>query len=389
VSLYTLLNPFSQEKFFQDIWEAQVLHIKRNDPSYFGFLLDNLLPEEIIWQTCHTWGEVSLARAQTDYEKTLYASQSPSVPLIGRAFADDYTVVINNLDRKNVIVAQFCREIERVCFFNTNANLYLTRANTQGLDHHYDDQDVFILQIQGEKIWRIYETRAELPLDDVPYERLECDASTYQEYLLQAGDVLYIPRGFIHEARALCTTSMHLTLSVSVVRWATYLQRLIHTLARSDVELRKAVPLQVLKSGRVNALGQTGGAALARRIASETQLGAVISEIQDQVLSSKTRLPLSQTFSRYGCKLIGMGTCVGVADDQVHVLYETEQAFLLKFIGTSIELSRDLVEPIAFLCRQKTFMVHELPGNLADTEKIALVSRLLECGFLVRLDEIP
>ena len=386
MSLNFLLNPITTKTFFQDFWETQVLHINRNDSSYFRSLRDSISLEQIIWQTCHTWGEVSLARAHTDYEKVDINSQSPTVSLIEKAFAEDYTVVINNIDQKNIKIAKLCRSIEQDCLFNSSVNLYLTKSNSQGLEYHYDDQDVFILQLQGEKIWRIYEANANLPLDDAPYQPVDCSDSTYQEYLLQPGDVLYIPRGFIHEARAMNGTSLHLTLSVCVIRWSTFLQRLINTLAQNNIELRKALPLEFIKSGQVTALGESEAAVLACRIATDTQLEAVISEIQNQVLGNKTRLPLSQVFLGQPSKPVDLGTRVAMAEDQVHILSETHQSLILKFIGASIEVPRELAESIAFICQQKGFLVHELPGSLEEMQKVGLVSRLIECGFLVKLE---
>ena len=37
------------------------------------------------------------------------------------------------------------------------ANVYLTPPGTQGFAPHYDDVDVFLLQLEGKKEWRVYE----------------------------------------------------------------------------------------------------------------------------------------------------------------------------------------------------------------------------------------
>jgi lysine-specific demethylase/histidyl-hydroxylase NO66 len=387
MSLDILIHPHTEMTFLGEIWERTVLHVARNDPMYFAFLRDGLALEELIWQTCHDWGDVSLARAGTDYKLTSFAAQPPGLPVVRRAFADDYTVVINNLEQKNLRVARFCREVEKKWFFKSNVNLYITRPNTQGLDYHYDDQDVFILQLEGAKTWRIYDLKSELPLDDVAYEHIDCGSSAYTEYDLRPGDVLYLPRGFIHEARARDSISVHLTLSVSAIRWASLLQSLVHVLARDHLELRRAVPVELLRTGDL-AVAEETVRRLAAQLGSRTHLATAVSELQDRLLVGKPRLPMATALRFGGSSDIGMDTRIGVAADQVCILSKSGDAVVLKFIGASIELSGDLEEPVAFLCRRKTCVVRELPGKLSPEEKLTLVRRLIECELLT-IDPSP
>ena len=194
MSLDILIAPHSRESFFEEVWEKRALHIARNNPDYFAFLREDLNVEQVIWQTCRSWGDVSLARAHTNYEVAPYAALPPSVSTIRKAVADDYTVVINNLERKSLRVAEFCRNVEKNLYFNAIVNLYFTKANTQGLNYHYDTEDVFILQLEGKKEWRIYDVRADLPLTDEVYQQPDCDSSSFQTFQLCPGDV-WLNRG--------------------------------------------------------------------------------------------------------------------------------------------------------------------------------------------------
>src|SRR5215211_4311236 len=169
MSLASLIYPHLRDEFFNQFWERKVLHVDRNDPTYFSGLRETLEIDKIIWQNCRSWGDVSLARASTDYDSAPYAALQPNISTIKRAIADDYTIVINNLERKSFPIAKLCREFEKECYFNSIVNLYYTQANSQGLNSHYDTEDVFILQIEGSKLWRIYERKADLPLANAPY----------------------------------------------------------------------------------------------------------------------------------------------------------------------------------------------------------------------------
>jgi len=99
-------------------------------------------------------------------------------------------------------------------------NIYVTPADSQGFAPHYDDIDAFVLQLEGAKRWRVYE-----PFADDQYPRLSSRNYTQEEVsrqrvlfdgTLEAGDVLYMPRGTIHQAEcASGTHSIHATISTN------------------------------------------------------------------------------------------------------------------------------------------------------------------------------
>ena len=79
---------------------------------------------------------------------------------------------------------------------------YLTPPGCQGLAPHHDDVDVFIVQTQGEKRWKIYTPLVRLPREhseDLERGRL---GKAVLDVTLKKGDVLYLPRGWVHEVRA-------------------------------------------------------------------------------------------------------------------------------------------------------------------------------------------
>jgi hypothetical protein len=66
--------------------------------------------------------------------------------------------------------------------------------------------------------------------------------------VLRPGDALYLPRGYLHSARALGGVSGHLTIGVhSVTRWAAAESALdvVRVLAADDPELRRSLPLGI------------------------------------------------------------------------------------------------------------------------------------------------
>ena len=146
---------------------------------------------------------------------------------VKEAYGEGYTVALRGMQFRSNSIAAFTREV--ASFFgqpSVGANLYVTPPNSQGLSCHYDDHCVFVCQLFGVKKWTV----SSQPVVQLPrlYDSLKSPQDSTMErrqILLREGDVLYLPRGFAHEA---CTTtdvdssdkvyvsSIHLTLAIEV-----------------------------------------------------------------------------------------------------------------------------------------------------------------------------
>ncbi|XP_022094820.1 ribosomal oxygenase 2-like [Acanthaster planci] len=110
---------------------------------------------------------------------------------------------------------QICELLESYFHSLVGANVYITPGGSQGLAPHYDDVEVFILQLEGRKHWHLYSPPTELPRD---YSRdLSQDdiGQPTHDFVLETGDLLYFPRGTVHQADtpADCPYSTHVTIS--------------------------------------------------------------------------------------------------------------------------------------------------------------------------------
>ncbi len=125
----------------------------------------------------------------------------------------------------------------------------------QGFAPHYDDVEVFILQLEGRKRWRLYEPRnkqEELPRFSSPNFSPSEIGSPCQDVVLEAGDLLYFPRGTIHQGHCFEDVhSMHITISCHQTN--TYGDLLHHLLPRAlatameeDVDFRRGLPVDYL-----------------------------------------------------------------------------------------------------------------------------------------------
>jgi ribosomal protein L16 Arg81 hydroxylase len=163
-------------------------------------------------------------------------------------FADGATLVLQGLHRTWPPVAAFSRRLAAELGHPAQVNAYITPASSRGFDPHYDVHDVFVLQIAGEKHWRIHEPVQVDPLRDQPWsDHREAVAARAQERptideTFRPGDALYLPRGWIHSAEALGGVSVHLTIGVAAYTRQDVVREAVAR-AADIAELRASLPL--------------------------------------------------------------------------------------------------------------------------------------------------
>ncbi|MGK4066009.1 cupin domain-containing protein [Rothia sp. HC945] len=171
-----------------------------------------------------------------------------------RHFDDGATLVLQALQRTWGPVGDFSAQLSSELANPIQANAYITPPQNQGFDDHYDVHDVFVLQIEGTKRWVIHEPVLDSPLRDQPWtDRRDAVATAaagepYIDAVLEPGDALYLPRGWLHAATAQGEVSIHLTLGIhNRTRYAVAEQVVASVLAnlRDDPQMRASLPLGI------------------------------------------------------------------------------------------------------------------------------------------------
>lgn len=143
--------------------------------------------------------------------------------------------------------------------FNTpvGCNAYWTPSGSQGFAPHFDDIDALVVQLEGRKRWRLYPPRRSaevLPRVSSPNFSAADVGAPLAAVVLEPGDVLYMPRGLIHEAFSLPSDaghSLHITLSMGQrTAWIDLLELAIPAALRAAAEelpeLRANLPRRFL-----------------------------------------------------------------------------------------------------------------------------------------------
>lgn len=153
------------------------------------------------------------------------SSSEVDVAALLSALRGGATLILDGAQELSPALQSLCAGLsaDLTCFCQTN--LYASWGETQGFDVHWDDHDVFVVQVEGRKRWRLYGPTREAPLiaGDRPDHVAPEDAR--EEIVLERGDLLYLPRGYWHAAQGVGEPTLHLTVGltrrtgVSLVHW--------------------------------------------------------------------------------------------------------------------------------------------------------------------------
>jgi hypothetical protein len=244
-----------------NVWGREPLRRPAADTSGFADLLDEAAVDELLGERGLRTPFVRVAKAGNTLADAAFTSpgglgagiaDQVSDDKLTTLFAGGSTIVLQALHRVWPPLIGFCQQLAADLGHPVQANAYVTPPQNQGFDHHYDVHDVFVLQIAGRKQWSIHPPVHPSPLRDQPWTdrrdavRRAAEREPVIETVLEPGDVLYLPRGYLHAATALGGVTVHLTLGVhSWTRYAVAEELVALALEQlaDDEDARTSLPL--------------------------------------------------------------------------------------------------------------------------------------------------
>jgi hypothetical protein len=138
-------------------------------------------------------------------------------------------------------LARFSAALELDLTARVQVNLHAALARSRGFATHWDGHDVFVIQVAGKKVWRLFGFTDVAPLAVSPDHKRNPPQHVSSEIVLEAGDMLYVPRGYWHAAEALDDISLHLTFAAQFPTGLDFLSWLASRL-EGEVAFRQDVP---------------------------------------------------------------------------------------------------------------------------------------------------
>lgn len=235
-TLEAVLAPLTVDTFLADYWGRQFVHIPGAAGRFrslfewdaVNYQLDNQPLGAGRVRIVGPQGEVP--EADFTREITGFAGETRRF-VDGRSaaalLANGASLILNGVNQIHPPVRRLAEEFERGFGDTATVNAYIGFTNSRGFDVHWDDHEVFVLQIHGHKQWRVLGRSTEAPLfrdlltDDAPPQDL------LWEGMIEDGDLLYLPRGFWHAAQAVDGPTAHLSIGIDcstgldLLRWLT------------------------------------------------------------------------------------------------------------------------------------------------------------------------
>ncbi|WP_330349500.1 JmjC domain-containing protein [Streptomyces sp. NBC_00582] len=128
-----------------------------------------------------------------------------SIPMVnmhslGALLRDGATVILDQANVFDPTMEVACRALQWWSRERVQVNAYLTTNEASGFPLHWDDHDVVIVQLAGEKEWEVRGASRVVPM----YRDTDSNSTPSQEILwsgvMKTGDVMHIPRGHWHQA---------------------------------------------------------------------------------------------------------------------------------------------------------------------------------------------
>jgi ribosomal protein L16 Arg81 hydroxylase len=302
------------------------------------------------------------------------------------------TLVLQGLHRTWPPLVDFATDLASELGHPVQVNAYITPAENRGFAAHYDVHDVFVLQIAGHKRWHVHEPVVRNPLPDQPWQQHRAAVASRAaeqaliDVVLEPGDSLYLPRGYLHSADALGEISIHLTVGVHPVTRHHLVRQLIAR-AQDDPALRTSLPMGVdLGDSQVLAAELSATvSALAAHLASAAGSAAVealAAAVADEVTTQTRPAPLGPLAQLRAVETLGPETALSLRRGLRCRITRRGGELQLRLLDRTIELAISAENAVKAVLTGELLTPASLPGLDAD-EQLALARRLLREGVLV------
>jgi ribosomal protein L16 Arg81 hydroxylase len=388
-----LISPIGVESFTADHWEREHVVLHRDAPDYYASLLtladmDELLATSRVrasdLRVIADGVETPVTELVSEDQPGSYANAVETLYAHYRAGA---TINLLFLQEQWSPLAKLCQSMSDELSAMFHVNVYLTPAGTRGLKEHYDTHDVFVAQVYGSKRWHLYEPTVRLPLQEQRYLRPETGlGEPIAEFTLNAGDMLYMPRGTVHQAVSNETASLHLTVGVQSVLWADLIRGAVARATANDVRFRSALPVGFARDEELAGRAERQAAELLDLLRAVVEPASLVKTGRMQAMLARRSTLHGHLVDLESLGSVGLDTKLQRRQETVWHLADNEHDVGLVFHGKELHFPRHAEPALREITDAGVFSARDISGGLDEPGRLVLVRRLLTEGFLTLAD---
>ena len=196
-----LLGGLSAADFLRDYWQKRPLLIRA---ALQGFDCP-ISPEELAGLACEEEVESRLicqpSTDQPDWQLRHGPFQEEDFLTLP---ASHWTLLVQEINKHVPELALLQQRFDFIPNWRIDDVMLSYAPDQGGVGPHTDQYDVFLIQAAGKRRWRLsyQDASCEQLIPDLPLKVL-ANFQHEEEYLLEAGDMLYLPPGVVHEGVAI------------------------------------------------------------------------------------------------------------------------------------------------------------------------------------------
>jgi len=382
----SMLAGLSPKEFMQKYWQKKPLLIKGAFKDFKPVLSRAQLFELAESDEVHT----RLIEAKHLDGHTKWSVKYG--PITGRArpsfTQESWTLLVQGVDLINADAARLLREFRFIPDARLDDLMISYASHRGGVGPHFDSYDVFLIQASGQRLWRIAKQKDLSLREDTPLKILS-HFEPQNEYVLDPGDMLYLPPMYAHEGIAVgeCMTysvgfrapkSDELARDL-LIRLSDDVQDLIGSKLYSDpTQMAVAMPAQIppaLQHFAMSALAE----AIDRPIVFSRLLGEMLSEPKDHVWFQSSAPATTKV--RKGAHPFPNGIRL---DDQTKMLFDEHFIFINGEGWRATAKDKTLMR---LLANQRSLSKEQLTS--ASEDAVALIRNWLDAGWAHSSQIVP
>ncbi len=187
----TLLNQLTPAEFLAEYWQKKPLLIKQAIPN-FGGLLD---PNELAGLACEE--EVQSRIVQYKKGKWLLKNGPFDENDFTKLPDKDWTLLVQSVNHHLTEASDLLAQFNFIPHARLDDLMVSYAPNGGGVGPHFDSYDVFLLQGSGKRHWKISQHADQTLIEGAPLKILK-NFITEDEWILEPGDMLYLPPQVAH-----------------------------------------------------------------------------------------------------------------------------------------------------------------------------------------------